>query len=403
MSGERAGEIRIEEWRCLGHDRIVIGSEEVFVFHGAAMLGVDLEGEGLLLFVAQDGDLHGLAHVGAEGAVPVGGGHDGIGADLEDHVEGFEAGGRGFALARHLLDHETARNTEVVGHLRGERLNQRAHVEAAGEDGHVEAAGRHGRVTAGHDAHGRQRRNGRNAACIDADLVPNVVLHDFAVGQLHGQGLDVAVAADFEADLAAGRNFAEHAPQLLGALDVLAVDRENHVIDFEPDLAGGRVVIDERDECAAHFLELERLRFVGIDIGDIDAEITRGGGVGREGAGISKRLASVPAPAHGLRAARRTDRLRQRRMRQNQDSTGNYGTASKGASWLFLPVVSIRPAPRSLKDGAVAGKSCKLTESPEPGLRPAGKHSGFADSRPSWRPNRAPGGRWYRPRRAPTN
>jgi hypothetical protein len=36
------------------------------------MLGVDLEGEGLLFFVAQDGDLHGLAHVGAEIAVPVG-------------------------------------------------------------------------------------------------------------------------------------------------------------------------------------------------------------------------------------------------------------------------------------------------------------------------------------------
>ncbi len=50
LGGERAGEIRIEEWRCLGHDRIVIGSEEVFVFHGAAMLGIHLEGESSAAF-----------------------------------------------------------------------------------------------------------------------------------------------------------------------------------------------------------------------------------------------------------------------------------------------------------------------------------------------------------------
>src|ERR1700722_5996897 len=84
---------------------------------GTAMLGVDLKREGLLFFVAHDRDLDRLAHVGAEIAVPVGGGVDGIGADFENHVECLESGGCGFTLACYLLDHQAARNAEILGHL----------------------------------------------------------------------------------------------------------------------------------------------------------------------------------------------------------------------------------------------------------------------------------------------
>ena len=93
-----------------------------------------------------------------------------------------------------------------------------------------------------------------------ADLVPDIVLQRLAIGQLHGQGLNVAVAADLDADLAARGNFLQHAAQLLGAFDILPVQLQHHVVDLEPDLAGGGIVIDERDDGAAHFLELERLR-----------------------------------------------------------------------------------------------------------------------------------------------
>ena len=104
------------------------------------VLGVHLQREGLLLLVAQDGDLHRLALVGAQGAVPAGEIRDWLRAHLEDDVEGFEAGGGGFALARHLLDHQAVGHAQVLGHLRGERLNQRAHIQAAAEERHVEPA-----------------------------------------------------------------------------------------------------------------------------------------------------------------------------------------------------------------------------------------------------------------------
>ncbi len=142
-----------------------------------------------------------------------------------------------------------------------------------------------------------------------------------AIDQLHGQGLDVAVAADLEADLAARRNLAEHAAQLLGAVDVLAVDGDHNIIDLEPDLAGGCVVIDESDDSAAHFFQLERLRFVGIDIGNIDAEIAGRAGVDSRGTGILKDRRQFPRlgvrPVGGRQAAR-SQRQRQARRPTQQ-------------------------------------------------------------------------------------
>ncbi len=185
-----------------------------------------------------------------------------------------------------LLDHEPALNAEVLGHLRGKRLNQRADVERAGEDGHVEAAGDRHVASASHEAHGWSRRHGLDGGSFGSDFAPDIVVEGFAVDELHGEGLDVAVAADLKADLAAGRNLAQHAAQLLGTFDVFAVDGEDDVVDLEADLAGGRVVIDEGDEGAANFLELEGLGFVGIDVGDIDAEIAGNAGVGQQGVGV---------------------------------------------------------------------------------------------------------------------
>ena len=95
--------------------------------------------------------------VGAEGAVPVGGSGDGIGADFENHVESLEAGSGGFAFARNLLDHEAGLDAEVLGHLRSERFNHGADVQRAGEERHVQAAGT-GALAAAEDAHARGGR-----------------------------------------------------------------------------------------------------------------------------------------------------------------------------------------------------------------------------------------------------
>ena len=54
----------------------------------------------------------------------------------------------------------------------------------------------------------------------------------------------------------------QHAAQLLGAFDVLPVELQHDVVDLESDLSGGGVVVDEGDDGAAHFFELERLRLV---------------------------------------------------------------------------------------------------------------------------------------------
>ena len=252
------------------------------------MLGIHLEGDGLLLFVAQNGDLHGLALIGAQRAVPVGGGQDGVGADFENHVEGLEARGGSFGFLTHLLDDEAALHAKVIGHLRGKRLNQGANIESAGEERHVEAAGRYGRVTAGHDAHRRHRRGDAHATDIVAEPAPDIVVESLAVDQLHCQGLNVAVAADLERDFAARRNFAQQTAQLVGAGHVLVVDGQHDVVDLQPDLSGGCIVIDERDHSAANFLELEGLRFVGVHVGDFYAQVARRTGVRHQGIGVSK-------------------------------------------------------------------------------------------------------------------
>ena len=66
--------------------------------------------------------------------------------------------------------------------------------------------------------------------------------------------------------------------ELLGAFDILAVELDDDIIDAEADLAGGRIVIDECDDGAADFFELEGLGFVLIDVGEVYAEVALGGG-----------------------------------------------------------------------------------------------------------------------------
>ena len=115
------------------------------------------------------------------------------------------------------------------------------------------------------------------------------MFHGLAIDQLHGQRLIVAVAADFKADFAAWRNIAEQTPQNASASATFWPSiGEDDVVDLEPDLAGRRVVIDEGDDCAVNVLELEGLRFVGIDVGDIDAEVAGNTGVGEKWAGVLK-------------------------------------------------------------------------------------------------------------------
>jgi len=53
-------------------------------------------------------------------------------------------------------------------------------------------------------------------------------------------------------------------------------------------------VIDEGDDCAVNVLELESLRLVGIDVGNIDAEVAGNAGVGEERAGVLKERRELP-------------------------------------------------------------------------------------------------------------
>ena len=235
------------------------------------VVGIDLEGEDHLLFPALDGDLDGLALVGAEGAIPAGEVGDGVCADLEDYVFGLKAGGGSLAFAGDLLDHEAGGDAEEVGCLGGERLDECADIERAAKDGEAQGAGNAGIAFAVEDAHGAGRLGEVVLALADAG--PDFTIEDAAIDELDGEGLDVAVAADFEADFAAGGNFAQHAVELLGAFDVLAVELDDDVVDVEADLAGGRVVVDEGDDGAADFLELEGLGFFLIDVGEVNAEI----------------------------------------------------------------------------------------------------------------------------------
>ena len=123
----------------------------------------------------------------------------------------------------------------------------------------------------------------------------------------------------------------------IGAVDVLAIDGEDDIIDFEPDLAGGRVVVDEGDHGAADILELERLRLVGIDVGDIDAEVAGRAGVGQKRAGILKERRELLRL--GVGCGRRDEQTGcgggQHAQVRGLDEI--YGTASKGASLSFLP------------------------------------------------------------------
>ena len=54
---------------------------------------------------------------------------------------------------------------------------------------------------------------------------------------------------------AAGRNIAKDTTQRIGVVDVLPIDAENDIVDLEPDLASGRVVIDEGDQGSPHVLQ----------------------------------------------------------------------------------------------------------------------------------------------------
>ena len=99
------------------------------------------------------------------------------------------------------------------------------------------------------------------------------MLHHPAVRQLHGHRLHIAVAADFEADFAARRDLPEQPAQLFGALDVLPVQLEHYVVNPQSDMPRRRVVIDQRNDRAAQFLELERLRLFLVNVGQIHTQV----------------------------------------------------------------------------------------------------------------------------------
>ena len=159
--------------------------------------------------------------------------------------------------------------------MRGEGLDECADVERAAEDGQAHGAGDSGVACPVEKALASGRLS--EVVVVLAELGPDATLHDAAVDELDGEGLDVAIAADFETDFAACGDFAQHAVKLLGALDVLAVELDDDIVDAEADLAGGRIVIDEGDDGAANFLELEDLCLGLVDIGEVYAEVALGG------------------------------------------------------------------------------------------------------------------------------
>jgi hypothetical protein len=94
---------------------------------------------------------------------------------------------------------------------------------------------------------------------------------------------------------AARGNLPQHSPQLLGALDGLPVQLQHHVIDLQTDLPGGSVVIDQRDHRAADLFELERLRLLLVNVGQVHAQVALRGGVQQQQrSGLLEKLRKLP-------------------------------------------------------------------------------------------------------------
>ena len=165
-----------------------------------------------------------------------------------------------------------------------------------------------------------------------AKLVPDVVLHDLAVDQLDFHGLGAAVAAEQKRDLAAGGNLPQHAAKLLCAFHFLPVDFEHHVVDSQADLARRGIVVDQRDDRAADFLELEPGSGITVDVGNQHSQVARGG-VRQQGIDLLQDLRDFC----GLR--RRSGRRQEKpgaERAARQERMRSIGTASKGTSLFHL-------------------------------------------------------------------
>jgi len=91
-----------------------------------------------------------------------------------------------------------------------------------------------------------------------------------------GFGLDVhglAIATDAHGNCPAGRNFANQAPQLFHAFDLLLVDGQDDIMFFQSGFACGSILVHHGDFDAALFSEVKRVGTVCSDVARVNAEI----------------------------------------------------------------------------------------------------------------------------------
>ena len=86
----------------------------------------------------------------------------------------------------------------------------------------------------------------------------------------------LTVADDEEGDALSGGQLAQGVAELFFALDGLAVELKENVVDLDPGGAGGAVVIDEDDLFAATVADLEGAELVVGNLAEVDAEIADG-------------------------------------------------------------------------------------------------------------------------------
>src|ERR1700722_5191206 len=188
--------------------------------------------------------------------------------DLDDHVTGAKAGLIGAASFFNRANQNTlpVLSSEEISQLRGEIFH---HQTAARSRVHDHDGNR--------QVHVRQNRHRGHYWHIELKLLavrPHVVGKTFlAIAQFHFDAYDLTIAANPQRDDSSRGSLADHAAQLLDALHVASIHRQDYIILLEPSLPGRSVLIHHGDFHTAFIFQVERCQPIRSDITRIDPEI----------------------------------------------------------------------------------------------------------------------------------
>ena len=225
-----------------------------------------LESDGLFLLVPQDADPDGVVLAAAQSVTEISSIVDRLVVHPDDYVTCMEAGFLGGAslLDRAHQDSLPAFCAKEIGELRGKILHHQT-----GAHGGMHHYDRNWDVDIGHRWHRWHRLNGRHRELEFSGFRAETL----AVGELGLQRESLAIAADPDRYHAPRGYFTDHPPQLLHALDLLAVDAQDDVVFLEARLSRGSILVDHGHFDAALFLQLQGPKAVRGDVTRVHAQI----------------------------------------------------------------------------------------------------------------------------------